>query len=209
MTPKQKKVLEFITNYTAKHHYAHTRAEIAQYFGYRSFNSAQNHIVRLEREGFLKKTWNGKRDLLLRDSTSKIEVKKNSVLSALPLVGRVAAGKPIEAVEAQDEIEVPSSMIGRGESFVLQVVGNSMIEDCILSGDYVIVKQQRAAENGQLVVALVDDAATVKRFYQKKDRVELHPANPDFKPIVVGSEQEFKIEGVVTGVIRNFSRKNS
>ncbi len=120
----------------------------------------------------------------------------------LPLLGRVAAGCPIEAIETPNEIEVPSSLIRRGEYFVLQVSGNSMIEDGILDGDFVVVKKQRSAERGQMVVALVDDAATVKRFYPKRNFIELHPANPLYQPIVVKSDQSFQIEGIVSGVIR-------
>lgn len=122
---------------------------------------------------------------------------------ALPLAGRVAAGRPIEAIEAADSLEVPTSMLGRGDNFVLQVQGDSMIGDGILDGDYVVVRKAADAENGRTVVALLHGEATVKRFYRKEGRIELHPANPTMQPILVENEESLRIEGVVVGVIRH------
>lgn len=195
LTPKQKKILDFIEAYTDKEGYSPSQQEIARAFGYSSLGTVQNYLVRLEREGFLSKDWNAKRGMRV------IRPKGNSI--ELPLAGTVAAGKPIEAVETPDTIEVPPSMVGPGENFVLLVQGDSMIEDGILDGDYVVVRKQASAENGQTVVALIREEATVKRLHRKEQRIELHPANPSMQPIVVEPEENFRIEGVVVGVIRH------
>jgi repressor LexA len=121
----------------------------------------------------------------------------------LPLVGLVAAGKPIEAIATPDSIEVPPSMVGPGENFVLRVQGDSMIGDGILDGDYVVVRKQAQADNGQTVVALLRGEATVKRLFRRETRIELQPANPTMQPIMVEDEEDFRIEGVVVGVIRH------
>jgi SOS regulatory protein LexA len=121
----------------------------------------------------------------------------------LPLVGTVAAGKPIEAIETPDSIEVPASMVGPGENFVLRVKGDSMVGDGILDGDFVVVRKQATADSGQTVVALIRGEATVKRLVRKGQRIELHPANPAMRPIVLEDEESFRIEGVVVGVIRH------
>ena len=195
LTPKQKKVLDFIETFTGREGYAPSQTEIARAFGFSSLGTVQNYLVRLEREGFLAKDWNARRGLrLTRTKGSAIE---------LPLAGLVAAGKPIEAVETRDTIEVPSSMVGGGENIVLKVQGTSMIGDGILDGDYVVVRKQVQAENGQTVVAMIDGEATVKRFYRKGPRIELHPANPTMTPILVENEETFRIEGIVVGVIRH------
>jgi repressor LexA len=151
--------------------------------------------VRLERDGVLTKDWNARRGMrVLRPKVDSAE---------LSLAGIVAAGKPIEAVENPDTIEVPSSMVGDGRNFVLKVQGDSMVGDGILDGDYVVVRKQTTSETGQTVVAMLGNEATVKRIYYKPGRVELHPANPAMAPILVEAEEDFRIEGVVVGVIRH------
>lgn len=195
LTPKQKKILDFIRSYTEQHDFPPSQQEIARFFGFRSLGTVQNYLVRLEREGVLAKQWNARRGMrVLRPAVEATE---------LPLAGLVAAGKPIEAVEQPDTIEVPSSMIGAGMNFVLKVQGDSMIGDGILDGDYVVVRKQTTAENGQTVVAMIRNEATVKRFYRRADRIELQPANPAMAPIMVEADESFRIEGVVVGVIRH------
>lgn len=195
MTPKQKKVLEFIESFTDRESYPPSQVEIARAFGYRSLGTVQHYLVHLEREGYLVKEWNARRGVRV------MRPKKNGF--ELPLAGAVAAGKPIEAIENHDTIEVPSSMVGPGENFVLRVQGDSMVGDGILDGDYVVVRKQADAETGQIVVALLKDEATVKRFYRKGKGIELHPANPAMSPFFVEGEESFQIEGVVVGVIRH------
>jgi repressor LexA len=195
LTPKQKKILDFIHSHTETEGYPPSQQEIARAFGFRSLGTVQNYLVRLEREGLLSRDWNARRGMRV--------VHPKTAGAELPLAGTVAAGKPIEAVETPDTIEVPASMVGPGENFVLRVRGDSMIGDGILDGDYVVVRRQPGAESGQTVVALIGGEATVKRFQRKGGRVELHPANPAMAPIAVEGEESFRIEGVVVGVIRH------
>ena len=199
LTPKQKQILEFISEFGEQHGYAASQKEIAKHFGFKSLGTVQNYLVRLERQGALRKAWNSKRgmEVITPDLTSQAV--------PLPLLGRVAAGRPIEAVQFAETLDVPASMIRGGQNFVLRVSGSSMIEDGILDGDYVVIRKQDVANNGQTVVALIGNEATIKRYYRKGTRVELHPANPAFEPLVIDSlveSNEFKIEGVLVGVIR-------
>lgn len=194
LTPKQKRVLEFVQGYSERHGCAPTQHEIAREFGFRSLGTVQNYLVRLESQGVLRRSWNAKRALEV--------IRPESVGSTLPLLGWVAAGRPIEAVASDDELDVPPSMLGRGEHFVLRVRGDSMVEDAILDRDYLVVRRQASADNGQTVVALVDGAATVKRLYRRGGEVELRPANGALEPILVREGQDFRVEGVIVGVIR-------
>jgi len=122
--------------------------------------------------------------------------------SSLRMAGIVAAGKPIEAVEQSELIDVPPSMIGGRENFVLQVTGESMREDGILPGDFVVVRSQSVAQTGQTVIALVNGQATIKKFYQRGEAVELRPVNSNMKPIIVKKTDDLQIQGVLVGVIR-------
>lgn len=195
LTPKQKKIFDYIASYSDKHGYPPSQQEIARAFGFRSLGTVQNYIVRLIREGVLTKDWNARHGLRI--------IKPQSNAVELPLLGQVAAGKPIEAISTPDSIEVPPSMVGNGENFVLRVKGDSMIGDGILDGDYVVVCKQSQADSGQTVVALIDGAATVKRLVRRGQAIELHPANPAMTPIQVAESEDFSIEGVVVGVIRH------
>lgn len=211
MTPKQKQVLDFITRFRDKNGYAPSQQEIAKHFGFKSLGTVQNYLVRLEREGVLKKTWNARRSTevvapqpqSVAASMMPVALKEHSAVP-LPLVGRVAAGRPIEAVQHSETVDVPATMLkGGAASFVLKVAGDSMIEDGILDGDYVVIKKQAHAENGQTVVALINNEATIKRYQHRGGRIELHPANSKYKPIIVDAESgDFRIEGVLTGVMR-------
>lgn len=129
-------------------------------------------------------------------------IKQLATTQQLPMLGLVAAGKPIETVPQSELVDVPASMIRRGNTFVLRVKGESMQEDGILPGDLVVVQKQITARNGQTVVALVNQEATIKKYYRKESRIELHPANAAMQPILVKSKDEFAIEGVVIGVMR-------
>jgi repressor LexA len=210
LTPKQKAILDFIHEFGAKNGFSPSQQEIAKNFGFKSLGTVQNYLVRLESQGALRKTWNGKRAMeVVKPKASAPSVASATVplplLVALPLLGRVAAGRPIEAIQNDETIEVPASMIKTGNHFVLRVTGDSMIEDGILGGDYVVIKSQKVANNGQTVVALLGNEATIKRYYKKSDRIELHPANPAYQPLIIDSlvdTQEFKIEGVMVGLIR-------
>jgi repressor LexA len=124
----------------------------------------------------------------------------------ISMAGIVAAGEPIEPIPQTERVEVPKSMIGRGDTFALRVKGSSMRDDGILSGDVVVVQKQSTARNGQTVIALVNGDATIKTYYRKAGAVELHPANDTLKPILVKENDAFHIEGIVVGVIRHLGR---
>lgn len=194
LTPKQKRFLDFVLEHTEREGYAPSQAEIAEALGFRSLGTVQNYLTRLEKEGLVEKDWNARRGIRVR--------LPEGYGYQLPLAGIVSAGRPIEAIETPDTIAVPPSMADEG-NFVLRVEGDSMIEDGILDGDYVVVRKQEYAERGQTVVALIASEATVKRFHRTGDRVELHPANAAMEPIVVPETEEFAILGVVVGVIRH------
>jgi repressor LexA len=188
--------------------------------------TVQNYLVRLERQGLLHKTWNARRGMQvlsappqaestvpsppskrldLKSRAELVRVQEAPSVIELPLLGRVAAGRPIEAIQSMETLEVPASMIKGGDNFVLKVTGDSMIEEGILSGDYVVIRKQVTAQNGQTVVALIGNEATIKKYYRRGGRVELHPANPAYQPLIIESmveNTEFKIEGVLVGVIR-------
>jgi repressor LexA len=122
------------------------------------------------------------------------------------MAGVVAAGEPIEPIAQMERVEVPKSMLGRGDTFALRVKGTSMRDDGILPGDVVVVQKQSTARNGQTVIALVNGDATIKTYYRKAGAIELHPANDSLKPILVKETDTFYIEGIVVGVIRHLGR---
>ncbi|HLB59931.1 MAG TPA: transcriptional repressor LexA [Bdellovibrionota bacterium] len=194
LTPKQKQLLAFIRSYTERQGFAPTQQEIAKKFGFKSLGTVQNYLVRLERQGLIRKAWNAKRAIEL------VEPKEEGTV--LQLVGVVAAGKPIEAIEQRETIDVPKSMLRGGENFALRVRGDSMINEGILDGDFIVVRKQASANNGEVVVALVENEATVKTFHRRKEAIELRPANPLMKPIFVNRDKTFSIAGIVVGVMR-------
>ncbi|MFQ5877199.1 MAG: transcriptional repressor LexA [Acidobacteriota bacterium] len=196
LTERQRAVYEFIKGYIAARGIAPSYEEIRRAFRFRSYNSVQKHLKRLEEKGVLKSPWkNRKRALELVDP--------GPAAALLPLLGRVAAGRPIEAIPVPETVEVPEILLSEEDNFALRVVGDSMVEEGIRDGDIVIVKRQRDARNGQTVVALIGDDATIKQFYRRGGRVELRPANPRMRPIVVG-EEDLQIQGIVIGLIRRF-----
>jgi repressor LexA len=224
LTPKQKEILDFIEGFSAENGYAPSQQEIAQHFGFKSLGTVQNYLVRLERQGALRKTLNARRGMEVvnhnLDSHPAFSSTPATGSVPLPLLGRVAAGRPIEAIPNEDTFDVPASLIKGGDHFVLRVTGASMIEDGILDGDYVVIRKQDGANNGQTVVALVGNEATLKRYYRRGNKIELHPANPAYQPLIIegararsaGAHDEssvestdFHIEGVLVGLIRRFA----
>jgi len=197
LTPKQQRLLLYIKDYLKTKGYAPTQWEIARRFRLKSLGSVQAYLKALEAKGYLSKSWNGKRAIRLAD--------QGGTAVRLPLAGTVAAGRPIEAIEQSETLEVPAGLLRGGENFALKVAGESMIEEGIHDGDIVVVRKQASAEPGQTVVAMIDGEATVKKFYRKKKQIELHPANVTMKPLVVTAGQDFKILGVVAGLVRKYS----
>ncbi len=213
MTPKQREVLEFMTSFSEEHGYAPSQQEIAKHFGFKSLGTVQNYLVRLERQGFLRKAWNARRgtEVVAAATNHTPRVATTSAHSGavpLPLLGRVAAGKPIEAMEHDQTVDVPEEMLTKGgDHFALRVKGDSMIGDGILDGDFVVIRKQTQAANGQTVVAMIENEATIKRFQRKGDRIELQAANPAYAPIVVeaAASNTFRIEGILVGLIRRLA----
>ena len=198
LTEKQRSFLGYISQYMEDWGKAPSFEEICAHFGFRSYNTVTTYLKLLERKGYIRlpREKNRKRAI---EVVSPVETRRFE----FPLLGRVAAGKPIEAVEEVDTMEVPPSMIGSGDYFVLQVKGDSMQDDGILDGDFLIVRKQPTAENGETVVALINNEATVKKYYKRKDHVELRPAHRGMAPIIV-EEGDLRIEGKVMGVMRKY-----
>jgi len=200
VTARQRQVYEFIRRYLEANNQPPTIAEIGGQFQMSSSASVHSILSALEREGLIKRIPNVSRgiELVKVDETGADEFE-------VPLLGLVAAGQPIEAILAHETVSAPKSMIGRGRMFALRVRGDSMIEENIQDNDIIIVSSQQTAENGQMVVALIDgNYATVKKFYREPDFIRLEPANPQFKPIFIKTAERLQIQGVVRGLIRNY-----
>ena len=193
LTKKQKMVYDYICEYVRENSVSPTQKEIQEHFGFKSLGSVQDYIRYLTNAGYLQNDSNAVRGLTPSNmSETSMDI---------PLLGDVAAGSPIEAIEGVDTVAVPVSMIGRGEHYALNIKGESMIEDGIFDGDIIIVRKEKQASNGETVVATIENEATVKRFYRKKGRVELHPANSSMEPIIV-NDGEFEIRGILVGLLR-------
>lgn len=204
LTERQRDILEFIQRFQGDRGIAPTHREICEEFGYSSYGTVYKHLKLLQEKGFLRKDWNQKRGIeVLRELPGGGDVDEES--KELPFFGRIAAGQPIEAVANQDTLNVPHHLLGRrrGEHYVLEVVGDSMIGEGIFEGDLVIVLQRELAEPGDMVVALVGSDATLKRFYPEGDTVRLQPANPTMQPIRVPA-RDVQIQGIVVGLMRRF-----
>ncbi len=196
LTERQQAIYNYIRDYIREQGMSPSYEEIRGAFRFRSYNSVQKHLKRLEEKGYVKSPWgNRKRALDL--------VERGPAARVIPLQGTVAAGRPIEAISGSDSIEVPEDLLRGDNNFALRVAGDSMIDDGIRDGDIIIVRQQRDAANGQTIVALIGDDATIKQYYRHGSRIELRPANPRMGPIIV-QEGDLQIQGVVVGLIRNF-----
>ena len=197
ITKRQKQILDYITKYIKRNEYAPSLDETRRHFRLSSIATVHQHIEALKEKGYLRKIENQPRSIELNQK------KKVSDLVAIPLLGTIAAGEPIEAIENKETIEVPKSQLSKsGEHFALQVRGNSMIDEGIFDGDTVIIRKQPDAENGETVVALISgNEVTLKKIYKEKGRFRLQPANPSLKPIYT---KELIIQGKVLRVIRNF-----
>lgn len=200
LTKRQKEILDFITGFIEEQGYAPSFEEIATAFGYSSLATVHEHLSNLERKGYIRKSYNESR------SIETVPDDGTPTAMELPLLGAVAAGLPIEAVPDRESLAVPTDMVRPGkDNFVLRVEGNSMIDEQIRDGDYIVVSSQSTASDGEVVVALVGgESATVKKLYREPgDRVRLQPANPAMDPIIVNA-RDVVVQGVVVGLIRRF-----
>ncbi|PIX03307.1 hypothetical protein COZ78_01045 [bacterium (Candidatus Gribaldobacteria) CG_4_8_14_3_um_filter_42_11] len=194
LTERQKFVLDFITSFQKKKGFAPSLEEIKKYLKVVSVSTAHHYVKKLQEAGYLQKEQNQPRAVSTRNEKTTIEV---------PLIGIITAGQPIEAIETPGEtITVSRDEVGKyGKNYALRVQGNSMIDEGIFDGDIVVIRKQEYADNGQTVVAIIDDnEATLKKLYREKNRIRLQPANPTLFPIY---RQEVEIRGIVVKIIRN------
>ena len=196
LTKRQKEIFDFIRSYASKTGYPPTVREIGKAVGLHSSSTVHAHLANLEKVGLLRRDPTKPRAIELLVGKAKRAVQASSI----PVVGQVAAGEPVLAEENIEEyLELPDMIGGEEGDYILRVKGDSMKDAGILAGDYVVVQQASSARNGEIVVALIEDEATVKRFFREKDRVRLQPANKDFKPI---RTRDAKVLGRVVGVFR-------
>jgi len=195
LTKRQKEILQYISQYIDKHQFSPTYDEIKDNFGLSALSTVHEHITELVNKGYLRRDEKSPRGIYL--------VPKQKQYMEIPLLGIIRAGKPIEAIEIPNEfIRVVREPALRGNLYALKGEGDSMIGECIFDGDIIIAKRQSTAENGETVVAVIDDnEATLKKIYVENDSIRLQPANPKYKPFF---RKEVEIRGVVIKIIRNF-----
>ena len=201
LTRKQKLVLDFITAFIDKHGYHPSYGEIARGLGLAAQSTVCVHVENLRQKGYLARKWNAK-----RSADPVTERTPASATEEVPLAGLIAAGLPIEAVPDNQTIGIPSDMLGKNDTYVLQVKGDSMIDAHVMDGDYVVVSRQQWAHDGDMVVALVRGSeVTLKRFRRRKDKIVLEPANVEHRPQIY-DERDVTIQGVVVGLLRKYAR---
>jgi repressor LexA len=205
LTKRQKEVLDFLVAFETKHSYSPSFEEIGKGLKLTSLATVHKHVTTLEKKGFIRRGYNQSRsiEIVQLPKSVKDQVMERKI-QELPLVGRIAAGRPLEAVEERETLSLGDFARG-GNSFVLQVKGSSMIEDHIMDGDYVVCEQTQVANAGDIVVALVGgDEATLKRFYREgAGKIRLQPANSEMAPILVAAN-DVRIQGRVIGVLRKY-----
>jgi len=201
LTKRQKEVLDYVSQYIEAHGYAPSYREIAAAFNFGSVATVAEHIESLVTKGMLQKGENEARSIQL-----VAQEQFNAPSVSLPIMGLVAAGQPIETLGRHTEtLEVPPFMVGRRNSYVLQVKGQSMIDEGINEDDYVVVTEKEVPSNGDMVIAMVGDSgATLKRYYKEKGHIRLQPSNAAMDPIIVEPSTPIEIQGIVIGLIRKY-----
>jgi repressor LexA len=212
LTKRQKQVLDFLRTFIDEKGYSPSFEEIAEglrdkRFGGKKLTSlatVHKHIATLERKGYLRRGYNQSRSIEVVQLPKPVRESVIERHAELPLVGRIAAGRPLEAVEEKETISL-GDFVRSQNVFVLQVKGDSMMDDHILNGDYVVIEQTQVANNGEIIVALIGgEEATLKRFYREgPGKIRLQPANAQMQPIVVPA-QDVKVQGKVIGVLRKY-----
>ena len=198
LTKRQREILDYLNDFIQQHGYAPSLEEIGRRFNLSSLATVHKHLTNLQEKGFIRRAWNRSR------SVEVIEARTQVRAVELPMLGYVAAGSPIEAVPSQETIAVPEALAGKRDSYVLRVRGNSMIDEQICDGDFVIIEDRRTASDGETVVALVGGSdVTLKKLYREHDRIRLQPANPTMQPIYVAADQ-VQVQGVVVGIMRKY-----
>lgn len=202
LTPRQRQVLDFIRSEIHRRGFPPSVREIGEAVGLSSSSTVHSHLAALEAKGLIRRDPSKPRALEVLDYRDTDRAVDYDAVRAVPLVGQVAAGAPILAAEnIEATLPLPASFAGE-ETFILRVKGDSMIEAGILDGDFVVVRQQATATNGDIVVAMIDEAATVKRFFREGDRIRLQPENATLDPIYADAHADFAILGKVTALFR-------
>ncbi len=198
LTKRQREILDYLNDFIQQHGYAPSLEEIGRRFGLSSLATVHKHLTNLQDKGFIKRSWNRSRSVEL------MPTRTGGRAVELPLLGYVAAGAPIEAVAGAETIAVPENLVGRRDTYVLRVRGDSMIDEQIRDGDFVVVEDRKTAENGEMVIALVGGSdVTLKKFYRDSGRIRLQPANPAMQPLLL-DPGHVQIQGVVVGVMRKY-----
>lgn len=198
LTKRQREILDFLNEFIQQHGYAPSLEEVGRRFGLSSLATVHKHLTNLQEKGFIKRAWNRSRSVEL------VQTRPGGRSVELPLLGYVAAGAPIEAIATSETIAVPEDLVGKRDTYVLRVRGESMIDEQIRDGDFVIVEDRKTAENGEMVIALLGSSdVTLKKFYRENGQIRLQPANPTMQPIIVPAEQ-LQVQGVVIGMMRKY-----
>jgi repressor LexA len=198
LTKRQREILDYLNDFIQQHGYAPSLEEIGRRFGLSSLATVHKHLTNLQDKGVIRRAWNRSRSVEL------VESRAGGRAVEVPLLGYVSAGRPIEAIAGNESIMVPDDFVGKRDTYVLRVRGDSMIDEQIRDGDFVIVEDRKVAENGEMVVALLEGHdVTLKKFYRENGHVRLQPANPAMQPLVVPAER-VQVQGVVIGVMRRY-----
>ena len=198
LTKRQREILDYLSDFIAQHGYAPSLEEIGRRFGLSSLATVHKHLTNLQDKGFIRRAWNRSRSVEL------VPTRMGGRALDLPLLGYVAAGAPIEAVVSNETVTVPEDLVGTRDTYALRVRGNSMIDEQIRDGDLVVVEDRQTAQNGEMVIALLEGSdVTLKKFYRENDHIRLQPANDAVAPIIVRADK-VQVQGVVVGVMRRY-----
>ena len=198
LTKRQREILDFLNEFIEQHGYAPSLEEIGRRFGLSSLATVHKHLTNLQDKGVIRRAWNRSRSVEL------VPTRMGARALDLPLLGYVAAGAPIEAVVSNETVTVPEDLVGTRDTYALRVRGSSMIDEQIRDGDLVVVEDRQTADNGEMVVALLEGAeVTLKKFYRENGHIRLQPANDAVAPIIVRADK-VQVQGVVVGVMRRY-----
>ena len=209
LTERQRQILDFIEDFQARRGIAPTHREICEEFGYSSYGTVHKHLKLLREKGFLRRVQHQKRGIELveqeRPAAGGSREQATESVTELPFLGRIAAGRPIEALSGDETLGVPLDLLaGRPDQhYILRVAGDSMIDEGIHDGDFVVVQSRELAEKSEMVVALIEGEVTLKRFFPEGRRVRLQPSNREMEPIYVDADK-LQIQGVVVGLLRKY-----
>ena len=198
LTKRQREILDYLRDFIQQQGYAPSLEEIGRRFSLSSLATVHKHLTNLEEQGCIKRSWHRSRSVEL------LSARTGNRAVELPLLGYVAAGAPIEAISSDETIAVPQDLVGKRDTYVLRVKGDSMIDEQIRDGDLVVVEDRKTADNGEMVIALIGGTdVTLKKFYRESGRIRLQPANPAMQPMHFDPSQ-VQLQGVVIGVMRKY-----